>query len=235
MTRFTPQTNSAMSRRGLIKGAAAVAAGGALVATAINTSTASAASFAGGDEPILLYSRDDWDARDPSTPVEIIDAPDTIVVHHAVWPNSSDFSLKHAYQVSREIQDLHMDKNGWIDAGQQLTISRGGHVMEGRARSLEAIRKKKLVYGTQTADNNDHTIGIENEGTYTEAGTTIPTGQFGSLTQTCAWLCKQYNLDPKDAIKGHRDFVPTTLCPGDALYNRLPELRKKVADLLADA
>lgn len=34
---------------------------------------------------------------------------------------------------------------------------------------------------------------------------------------------------PQVAIVGHRDFVSTTVCPGDVLYARLPELRHVVA------
>ena len=229
MTCPDSRPHSQLSRRGLLKGSAAVA-GGVVAAGALSIAGAAPAHAAG--EPVLLYSREDWNARPPTQPVEIIDKPDTIVVHHAVWPNTMDFSLARAFQVSREIQDLHMDQNGWLDAGQQLTIGRGGHVMEGRARSLEAIRQGKNVLGAQTANNNSHTIGIENEGTYTEPDAVIPTGQFGSLIQTCAWLCTQYDLDPFEAIKGHRDFVPTTICPGQALYDRLPELRSRVADYL---
>lgn len=231
MKRFDRIRKPQISRRGLLQSTAAVAAGG-LLASAVDLSAPAAAHASG--EPVLLYDRQAWGARPPTSPIEIIDAPDTIVVHHAVWPNTNDFSEKHAFQVSREIQDLHMDDNGWIDAGQQLTISRGGHVMEGRDRSFEAIRDGKLAYGTQVGNHNGHTIGIENEGTYTEAGTVVPTSQFGSLVQTCAWLCTQYNLDPFAAIKGHRDFNDT-ICPGQALYDRLPELRQRTADMLSYA
>ncbi|CAM3422450.1 peptidoglycan recognition family protein [Stackebrandtia soli] len=226
MSHPDPDRPPRLSRRGLILGAAAI--GGAALGV---PSIAHAAPGSKAGEPVLLYDRADWSARPPRVPVQIIDPPDTIVVHHAVWPNTQDFSLARAFRTSREIQDLHMDGNGWIDAGQQLTISRGGHVMEGRHRSFEAIRAGRLVYGTQTANHNGHTIGIENEGTYTEADAIIPTGQFGSLVQTCAWLCTRYNLDPHAAIHGHRDFV-NTICPGQALYNRLPELRNRVADLM---
>jgi hypothetical protein len=52
---------------------------------------------------------------------------------------AADVSLEHAFQDSRDIQNLHMDTNGWSDTGQQLTIGRGGFVMEGGNRSLEAI------------------------------------------------------------------------------------------------
>jgi len=100
-------------------------------------------------------------------------------------------------------------------------------VMEGRDQSLAAINGGKLAYGSQTANQNDHTIGIENEGLYMTQDTT--SALFNSLVQTCAWLCVTYKLDPHAAIVGHRDYVSTTVCPGDILYSRLPELRNRVA------
>ncbi|MGH3717052.1 MAG: peptidoglycan recognition protein family protein, partial [Micromonosporaceae bacterium] len=94
---------------------------------------------------------------------------------------------------------------------------------------LYAINNRKHVRGAQTANHNDHTIGIENEGIYVSQNTT--TAQFNSLVQTCAWLCEVYALNPHVAIVGHRDYVATQ-CPGDVLYRRLPELRDRVAALL---
>jgi hypothetical protein len=156
--------------------------------------------------------------------------PDHVVVHHTAGENTSDFSLAAAFRHSHWIQDLHMDVNGWIDSGQQLTISRGGYLMEGRNLSLRAIGERQHVVGAQTAGHNSHTIGIENEGNYVSAS--VPPSLFAALVRTCAWLCDSYGLDPHQAIVGHRDYVATTVCPGDVLYRRLPELRTKVAAAL---
>ncbi|NUR97097.1 MAG: N-acetylmuramoyl-L-alanine amidase, partial [Kribbellaceae bacterium] len=127
------------------------------------------------------------------------------------------------------IQDLHMDTNGWIDIGNQLTISRGGFLMEGRSQSLPAINNGQNVLGAQTANNNSHTIGIEHEGIYVSED--VPVALFDMSVLTCAWLCTKYGLDPHVAIVGHRDYN-TTQCPGDVFYARLPELRDRVAAVL---
>src|SRR5690606_3113556 len=110
-------------------------------------------------------------------------APDHIVVHHTASENTSDLSLEAAFALSRWIQDLHMDGNGWADSGQQLTISRGGYVMEGRNRSLQAIEQGDHVMGAHVSGHNDHTIGIENEGIYVSEDTTPEL--FSSLIATC--------------------------------------------------
>ncbi|NUO55105.1 MAG: N-acetylmuramoyl-L-alanine amidase [Hamadaea sp.] len=182
--------------------------------------------------PPRVYTRAEWSARPPSSPITVLATPpDHIVVHHTASGNTTDYSLLQAGRLSHWIQDLHMDTNGWADAGQQLTISRGGYVLEGRDKSLTAIANGRLAVGAQTANQNSHTIGIENEGTYVTQNTT--TMLFSSLVQTCAWLCSAYGLDPYAAIVGHRDYVTTTQCPGDVLYARLPELRDRTAALLS--
>jgi hypothetical protein len=177
-----------------------------------------------------VYTRAQWNARSPKRAARILDRPpDHIVVHHTASANSRDRSLVHAFGLSRQIQKWHMDGNGWNDTGQQLTISRGGIVMEGRNQSLAAIRAKNHAVGAHVLHHNQHTIGIESEGTYTSAR--VPRRLWDSLVEVCVWLCRAYNLEPAEAIVGHRDYNSTT-CPGDVLYARLPELRRSVADRL---
>lgn len=213
-----------LTRRGLLIGGGGLLLGGA---TGLVTPRRSYAAVT----PPRVYTRAEWSARPPSSPIQVLTTPpDHIVVHHTASGNTTDYSLLQAGRLSHWIQDLHMDTNGWADAGQQLTISRGGYVMEGRDRSLAAIQSGQHVVGAQTANQNSHTIGIENEGIYVSQDTT--TMLFNSLVQTCAWLCSVYGLDPHVAIVGHRDYVTTTQCPGDVLYARLPELRNRVATTL---
>jgi N-acetylmuramoyl-L-alanine amidase len=184
---------------------------------------------AGGAMP-RVYTRKSWGARQADQPMTVLNhAPDHIVVHHTASPNATDTSLTHAFQLSRDIQKFHMDTRKWGDIGEQLTISRGGFIMEGRSRSLETIKSGHLIEGAQCLHNNDHTIGIENEGTYLKVE--VPDELWASLVSTCAWLCVAYGLDPQEAILGHRDFNQTD-CPGDVLYGRLPELRRQVAQAL---
>ncbi|GAA3934642.1 hypothetical protein GCM10023085_15020 [Actinomadura viridis] len=210
---------SSLNRRTLLKGAATVA-GGTVLGVAATPSPASALAAP------RVHTRAEWGARPPTSAATVLDrAPDHIVVHHTATANTTDYSVAAAYSLSRGIQNFHMDSNGWADTGQQLTISRGGHLMEGRNRSLAAINAGDHVVGAQTANHNDHTIGIENEGLYMTVQPT--TALWNRLVETCAWLCGVYGLDPAAAIVGHRDYNATA-CPGDRLYARLPELRQAV-------
>ncbi|MDA8372574.1 MAG: peptidoglycan recognition family protein [Nocardiopsaceae bacterium] len=213
---------SHVTRRTALRGAA-FAAGGALLGGAIDIVTAGGALAAG--EP-HVYTRADWGARPPRTAAQVLSTgPDRIVVHHTATSNSTDYSASHAAALSRTIQYHHMYNNGWSDMGQQLTISRGGHIMEGRNRSLSSIRNRKHVVGAHTANHNSHAIGIESEGTY--ASDAPPKALMDALIDTCLWLCATYGLDPATAIVGHRDYN-ATLCPGDKLYAMLPQLRTDV-------
>ena len=173
-----------------------------------------------------------WGARPPSGPVPVWDQPPVrIIVHHTATANVEDYSRGAAEVVARKIQDFHMDRRGWIDTGQNFTISRGGFVLEGRHRSLEALRSgARHAEGAHCTGQNVEAVGIENEGTYTAL--TPPDRQWVRLRSMCAYICSQYGIAPTE-IAGHRDFKDT-LCPGDAFYAMLPRLRTEVAELLEE-
>ena len=225
-----------LNRRGLLRGAAltsgAVALGGALSALGAASASAQATGTSASTQAASphLYWRGAWGARAPRSPIQVLaGGPRYIVVHHTATANSTNYSLDHALALSKSIQNYHMDTNGWIDTGQQLTISRGGHLMEGRDRTPEAIAAGRHVVGTHVANNNSTCIGIENEGLYTSVGPTQ--ALTDTLVQTLAWLCGAYGLNPHGAILGHRDFNATA-CPGDVLYSMLPELRNRVTQTM---
>ena len=156
----------------------------------------------------------------------VIGAPDHIVIHHTASPNVTDYSLAAAYKVQHWIQDLHMDTNGWIDIGNQLTISRGGFLMEGRSESLSSITNGQNVLGAQTANNNSHTIGIEHEGIYvTENVQDRVVRHVGADVRLAV-----HEVRPRSARGDRRaPGLQHDQCPGDVFYVRLPELRDRVA------
>jgi N-acetyl-anhydromuramyl-L-alanine amidase AmpD len=170
---------------------------------------------------------DTWGARPPSEPVTVLSTgPNKIIVHHTATANSTDYSRSHADALARSIQRHHMDNRGFIDTGQHFTISRGGHVLEGRHRSLEVLEAGAgHVVGAHCTGQNPEAVGIENEGTYTSVAP--PAALYDQLVTLCTDICRAYDLGP-DEIYGHRDF-DATACPGDVLYARLPTLRSDVA------
>jgi hypothetical protein len=189
------------------------------------------AGRASADEPDAPYlDCAAWGARPPSAPVKVWDRrPVKIIVHHTATANQADVSRDAAIRLARTVQGFHMDRRGWIDSGQHLTISRGGTVLEGRHRSLEALAGgKQIVEGAHCTGQNVVAIGIENEGTYTQLDP--PAALWDNLKRTCAHICRCYGIRPTE-IYGHRDFK-NTACPGDRLYAALPRLRAEVAGLL---
>jgi len=174
-----------------------------------------------------IYSCSAWGARPASSPITVLDSrPNKVIVHHTAGSNSTDYSLSHAFVLARGIQNYHMDHNGWIDSGQQFTISRGGYILEGRHRSLEVLTGgTRHVVGAHTSGQNSSAVGIENEGTYISASPT--TALWNSLVNQIAYICQQYAISPS-RIYGHRDYNNTE-CPGDRLYSMLPQLRDQVA------
>lgn len=217
-----PGRHTRMDRRTVLRGTA-LAAGGVLLGHMAQIPGAEPAAAQARPQ---VYTRADWGARSPKGKLDVRGkGPTHIVVHHTATANAQDTSTSHAAALSRSIQRHHMDTNGWSDIGQHITISRGGHIMEGREQTLRSVGSGRLVLGAHTAEHNGHTLGIENEGTYDAA--TPPSALVEALVETCAWLCVAYGLDPDEAIVGHRDFNVTG-CPGDKLYSLLPTLRSKV-------
>ncbi|WP_406690967.1 N-acetylmuramoyl-L-alanine amidase [Saccharopolyspora sp. ID03-671] len=215
-----------VARRAVLAGGLAVSA----VGFAGLPASAAAPRVGGRAAAPSISSTSDWDARDASGEIEVLDSkPTKIIVHHTATPNSDDTSQSHAFELSRQIQDYHMDTNGWSDTGQNFTNSRGGHLMEGRHKSLAALQGgSQHVKGAHAGEQNSVSLGIENEGTYTEAS--VPGSLWESLVSLCSYMVSQYGIEPGE-IYGHRDYM-STACPGDVLYARLPELRESVGAAL---
>jgi hypothetical protein len=212
------------TRRGVLLGGLVVAGG------AVCTGVLGAGQAWALDTPSII-SCDDWDARSARSLKVHNRRPAKILIHHTATPNVSDLSRTQAQRLARNIQNHHLDQQGWADSGQHFTVSRGGYVLEGRHRSLEMLRGgRRMVEGAHCTGQNIIAVGIENEGTYSTNGPT--TQQWNRLRQMCAYVCQQYKVRPTE-IYGHRDFKDTA-CPGDVLYTMLPKLRTEVAALLRE-
>jgi hypothetical protein len=173
---------------------------------------------------------DAWEARPPRSPIPTLARrPTRIIVHHTADPDGHDRSRAAAIRVARGVQDFHMDRRNWIDSGQQFTISRGGFVLEGRHRSLEALRSGRFhVVGAHCTGQNDIAVGIENEGTYDSVAPPRP--QLDRLRELCAALCRHYRIPPAE-IRGHREYRDTA-CPGNTFFGLLPQLRVDVGRII---
>ena len=82
------------------------------------------------------------------------------------------------------------------------------------------------MVGAHAQYNNKDSVGIALAGNFC-IGTPTPE-QINSLVNLLVTLCGVYNLVPDElSVIGHRD-VNATACPGDMLYDMLPQIRKRV-------
>ncbi|WP_220191890.1 N-acetylmuramoyl-L-alanine amidase [Ktedonospora formicarum] len=177
-----------------------------------------------------ILSCEEWGARLPQDALTVLDKKATkILVHNTAFPNTTDHSLAQAIQRVKDIQDLHMDTNGWSDTGQHFTVSQGGYILEGRHNSLSALQSgNKFVVSAHCPALNTEAIGIESDGSYIEV--LPPEELWKSLVTLCVYICSQYGLNVNN-IFGHWDFRATD-CPGIKFYSKFPELRREVAKRL---
>lgn len=164
-----------------------------------------------------------------------------IVLHHTLTPNGE----RDVPRRLRGIYRFHAVERGWGDIGYHLMIDEAGRVYEGRHGTLAAQRRREGVVGAHTHGFNRGSVGIALLGTLTERAATLPAR--ASLEAVLAQLAAVHGIDPTATVAwprsgpvrvaapticAHRDLAEV-LCPGDAFYATLPELRAAVARRLA--
>ncbi len=185
-----------------------------------------AQTFSAGGVFATVVTRADWSASPAISKFETIDHPEFIVIHHTAGSQNRGKSK----QVVKDIQDFHMNGNGWSDIGYGFLNMVDGTLVEGREGSLRQAIKGNAVRGAHAGtDRGNRSPSVSNEGNFMT--TAMNAEQWQSLVDMCAALCESCDIDPSK-IRGHRDFVANS-CPGDWIYNRLPQLIKEVAAKLA--
>lgn len=131
---------------------------------------------------------------------------DQIVIHHT--GNGYDCDPDAA-----EINKWHQ-ANGWTCIGYHYVIRKDGTVEQGRPH---------WTIGAHCVGENYHTIGIHFSGDFME--NRHPTdAQLVSGAKLIANICTDYGIPiDSDHIKGHKDYMATS-CPGDNLYDKIPEI-----------
>lgn len=222
---MTQKFEAQFGRRTLLAGGAAV--GGVVALGALNPGHALAAGVA--RPPIITTS--EWGAKPARAKLTTYQRrPHYLVIHNTAYPNSSDYSEAAAKAKARQIQQDHFARS-FVDTGQQFTVTRGKHILEGRHGSLAAlIGGKSFVEGSQAKGANADSVGIETDGNFNVGLPTQP--QYQSLVWLAAFICQQYQI-PVANIIGHRDAGSSnTDCPGKLFYPKLQMLRDDVAATL---
>jgi N-acetylmuramoyl-L-alanine amidase-like protein len=187
-----------------------------------------------------LVSRTEWgcpDGQDSPRGAPAYTDVTHIVLHHTATTNDAP----RWDAVVRSIWNFHVFANSWKDIGYNYLIDPDGVIYEGRAGGDDVV-------GAHFICANHHTMGVALIGTFS---TSAPTEfALDSLVTLLAWKCDQKVIDPLgsswhpqselrlDHILGHRDgnLAPpesiacprSTQCPGERLYELLPDIRKNV-------
>ncbi len=160
--------------------------------------------------------RSAWGARPAAGTYEPM-VPLRLTLHHTEMAQPT--TRADAVTELKVIQDFHTQGRGWIDIGYHFLIDGAGRVWEGRPHS---------VIGAHVRNKNDGNVGIALLGNFHPPSAQRPTAaQIKAFVALARRLTALYSMEPRQ-ILGHRDQQGTS-CPGDALYGRLPALRKAVA------
>lgn len=146
----------------------------------------------------------------------------------------------------RTIQQEHFAR-GYYDIGYNFVVDRCGQIFEGRSGGMDLP-----VVGAHDVGFNTNTVGISYIG---NTMTLNPTrAGLEAISRIIAWKFGMYGISPTSSVTlvsgsplgqdgnkvaegtsitlprvfGHRD-TNTTLCPGDALYSKLPLIRTLAA------
>lgn len=168
-------------------------------------------------------------------------------VHHTVNPNG--YSAGEVPAMLLAIFDYHRYVRGFNDIAYNFVIDAFGRIWEARAGGID-----EAVVGAQAGGYNLESTGVAVLGTFSDVAP--PPAAIAALERLLAWKLSLHGLptlghvtievNPADAfytpfrpgahvslprIAGHRDGDLTD-CPGNALYARLPVIRRS-ADALA--
>jgi uncharacterized protein with LGFP repeats len=166
-------------------------------------------------------------------------------VHHTVTAN--DYAPEDSAAIVRSIQRYHRNVLRWNDIGYNALIDRFGQIFEGRAGGLD-----RPVIGAQAQGFNSQSTGVALLGTFASAP--APPAALRALAHYLSWKLGIHGVHargkvrvvsaggescryPKgrtvvlERISGHR-AGDLTSCPGAALDDAIPKVRRRVHDHL---
>lgn len=172
------------------------------------TSTTSAAVA------VVVACREAWGAL-PASAAMVEHAPVRLTLHHtAVSQDDLDQGPARARRHQRYHQSL-----GWPDLAYHFLVDRSGLAYEGR----------DVGFRGDTATEYDPTghFLVCLEGNY---DVQEPSGeQLDTAVALFAWASQRYDIDAT-TLAGHREYAPSTTCPGSAVSAMIPDLAVAVTE-----
>jgi len=161
-----------------------------------------------------------------------------IHVHHTATAN--DYAPADVPGILRGMYRYHTQTLGWFDIGYNFLVDRFGRAWVGRSGGVN-----RLVQGAHTLGFNVRSVGIAVIGNLEERRPTAKS--LRTVVRLAAWKLDRYGRDAMGrvvvrstgsdryadgrrvrlpVIDGHRD-TNDTACPGEFLYAKLPEIRRR--------
>lgn len=147
-----------------------------------------------------------------------------IIVHHMACVSTG-----------KSCCDAH--KNSTRQVSANYYIGKNGDIAQGVDESRRA-----WTSGSFDADGKAVTIEVSNSvngNPYGGDGWKVSDASFDALVELCADICKRNDIKEltftknktKDTLSGHKQW-DSTVCPGDYLYGKFPELCERVNEIL---
>lgn len=151
-------------------------------------------------------TRSDWGARAPKSVPTHFSTVNYVFAHDTTGVT---LGADQSVQWVRNIQNFHMDSNGWADIAYSFLYDSYGSIFEGRGWGVvgaHTLNYNSQGHGFAFLGDGDHELTLE---------------ALESLRWLIAESDRRYGTKP---IRGHRD-VFATHCPGDWIYGRLGSVR----------
>lgn len=208
-----PDGDSVIRRRTLFE----LAGGAGLTALLGGCATAHASP---GPTSAALLCRDSWGAR-PARPGGVPQTITRMTLHHSGVVLGDN---RNAPGRLRAHQRYHQDQQGWIDIAYHASVDRNGNIYE--------LRSTSLAGDTATDYNTTGHFLVLCEGDFDSEE--ITQAQLNGAAMAFAWAAQTFRV-ASQTLASHRDFAPSTTCPGANLYAHIASggLRRRIDDLMA--
>lgn len=193
-----------------------------------------------------LITREEWGANESlrGERPTYIHTIKQVHVHHTV--NSNTYARDDVPALIRGMYAYHTQSLGWSDIAYNFLVDRFGRAFVGRAGG-----PAKLVRGAHTLGFNAESTGVSAIGNYDTARP--GEAMINAMAGIAAWKLDPFDRKPRGEIRvesegsdrfasgrvvelpvidGHRD-TNQTACPGQHLYDALPQVRRRAARILA--
>lgn len=159
-----------------------------------------------------IIPRCQWGAKPRvGTPVPLSLPLDYLFVHHTYTPSAPCLSFPDCARDMRGMQRFHQEDRGWSDIGYSFVVGSDGYVYEGVGWN---------TVGTHTRGQNSVGYGVSFIGNYSSV---LPSRYSLDLVHRQLVQCAvdKARLVSNFTLKGHRQMVNYTTCPGDALFSEI--------------